>query len=277
MIAIYYTGRFATDPPNVMTVAEDLIAQSTANNTNLRYADYTHLTVDPVDDTFWHVSEYFAANRRDIVGQFQLAAPLPDDLGVLTIDEPVTGNTFDATEPIIITIRNFGSNDITNPEVQYTIDGGTPVVENYSGTITAGTSETYTFTQTADLSSNGTFVIEAKTNLAGDSNTGNDSATKTVTGVLSATDTPPLENSKLVVTTQPNNQFVISMKTAFDETLAIAIYNSLGQIVAYNNLDKEGDAYTYELDMSYAASGVYLVQMGDERSGTFQTAKIIVK
>lgn len=276
-IAVYYTGRLAGDPLNTMTVAEDLIGQSIANNSNLRYADYNHLTVDPVDGTFWHVAEYFNSNRRNIVGQFQLAPPAPDDIGVLSIDTPVDGVTYTATEPITVTIRNFGSNDITNPPVQYTIDGGAPVVENYSGTIVAGASESYTFTATADLSSNGTFTIAAKTNLPGDSNTGNDEATKQVTGVILSVGDNSIANEELIITTLPNKQFNISMNTSFDGVMSVEVINTLGQTVAFNNLQKEGDGYNYNLDMSYAASGVYIVRMGDQAAGVFQTGKIIVK
>ncbi|MAO08553.1 MAG: hypothetical protein CL596_07575 [Alteromonas sp.] len=276
MIAIQYTGRLAGDPLDVMTIAEDLIGQSVANNTNLRYADYTHLTVDPSDNTFWHVSEYFNPNRRDIVGHFQLTPPGPDDIGVTAITAPVDGGTYTSNEDITVTISNFGSNDITNPDVQYTIDAGAPVIEAYSGTITAGTSETFTFATQADLSSNGTFEIEAKTNLTGDTNTNNDATMITVTGTLGVNDVP-VSDAKLIVTTLPNNQFDISMKTGFDQIMSISVYNSLGQVVAFNNLQKDGDGYNYHLDMSYAAAGVYLVKMGDERTGTFQTSKIIVK
>lgn len=424
MIAIYYTGRLAGDPLGVMTTNEELIAQSTANNTNLRYADYTHLTVDPVDNTFWHVSEYFNSNRRNIVGQFQLAPPQADDIGVTSIDEPNSG-ILGAAEDVTVTIRNFGSNDITDPEVQYTVDGGTPVVETYSGTITAGSSESYTFTQQADLSTPGTYTIAARTNLPGDTNPGNDEASKMVIngvlyceptgdcagfndgvtmlqladqdimvecgptgyadntditftfdmndnpfsgvaqmgyedsafaiwidfnddGVFAAdeliadefvaladTDHPftvdfigvptlapgmhrmrvrgedldqdgdyldpcdDLEfgrtndftanitgilgiedmefvNAELIVLTQPNKQFDISLVTEFDGTASIAVFNSLGQTVAFNNLAKEGDRYNYHLDMSHAASGVYFIKMGDQRSRSYKTAKIIV-
>jgi len=98
----------------------------------------------------------------------------------------------------------------------------------------------------------------------------------TVTGTLGVNDVP-VSDAKLIVTTLPNNQFDISMKTGFDQIMSISVYNSLGQVVAFNNLQKDGDGYNYHLDMSYAAAGVYLVKMGDERTGTFQTSKIIVK
>ncbi|MEZ4858519.1 MAG: GEVED domain-containing protein [Flavobacteriaceae bacterium] len=440
MIAIQYTGRLASDPLNVMTVAEDLIAQSTANNTNLRYADYTHLTVDPVDNTFWHVSEYFNSNRRDIAGQFQLAAPVADDIGVTSIDAPVDG-PLTANEDITVTIRNFGSNDITNPPLQYTINGGTPVIENYSGTITAGTNVSFTFATQADLSTPGAYTIVAKTNLVGDSNTGNDDTTKTVTNTIGGYCTPTallgcnldgikkfvlntidaddglngcntepggspngyadrtalsttlsnlagsnvytlqaqhnwpdgagiealsvwidfddsgtfevserlisgeffqsfnvledftltipegaavgshrlrakaidtsaggdildpctdfdfgevqdytvvidgiagindisLESSELIIESSNNKQFNISLITDLDGIGFISVYDVLGQTVAFNNLAKEGDRYTYQLDMSYAAAGVYIIKMGDLYSNAYKSGKIIVK
>ena len=438
-VALYYTGRLSTDPLNTMTAAEELIGQGSGNSGSFRYADYAHLTVDPSDQSFWHVSEYFNSNRRHLVGQFMLQPPQPNDIGVTSIDQPVSGPLTNA-EDIVITIQNFGSNNITNPEVQYTIDGGTPVVENFSGTINAGTNAQYTFAQTADLSAAGSYVICAQTNLAGDTNTANDESCKTVSsglcipealmgcnvdgikkfvlntidaddggngcnteppsspqgyadrtnlstilsnqagsnvytlqaqqnwtggpgvealsvwidfddsgsfevserlisgeffqssGVLEdfiltipvgaalgshtlrakAIDTsaggdildpcsdfdfgevqdytveiddilgqsnPAIDNAELIVTSLPNNQFEISMNTSFDGIAYIQVVNTLGQVVAFNNLSKEPNSgsFFYELDMSYAASGVYIIQMGDQRSTSFHTAKIIVK
>ncbi len=441
MIALQYTGRLSTDPVNIMSAAEELIGQSGANNTNLRYADYSQLSVDPSDNSFWFVSEYFNNNRRDLVGHFNLAPPAADDIGVSSIDSPNTGLLTNA-ESVTVTINNFGSNDITNPPVQYIVDAGTPVVENYVGTITAGTSESYTFTATVDLSAPATYTIVSKTNLVGDSNTGNDETTKMVTstsgplycmpaallgcnidgikmfvlGTISADDggdtcntepasspqgyadrtalstdlnntagnnvytlqaqqnwpggvgvegfsvwidfddsgtfevserlisgeifttagalepftlTIPLNSTlgphrlrakaidtsaggdildpctdfdygevqdytvnitgiigfedvtisqaELIVLSLDNNQFDISLVTSFDEIASISIYNMLGQKLAFNNLEKQGDRYNYKLDMSYAAAGIYLVKIGDQVSNTYKTAKIIVK
>jgi hypothetical protein len=51
----------------------------------------------------------------------------------------------------------------------------------------------------------------------------------------------------------------------------------LGQKLAFNNLEKQGDRYNYQLDMSYATAGIYLVKIGDQATNSYQTAKIIVK
>ncbi len=435
-IAIHYTGRFAGDPLGVMTVDEQFIAQSTANNPSNRLADYVQLCVDPEDQTFWHVAEFFDPGRRHIVAHLELIPPGPDDIGVTNITAPVDG-PLTANEVITIDIRNFGNNDITNPEVQYIADGGTPVVENYSGTISAGTTVSYSFSATADLSASGNHTIVARTNLAGDTNPGNDEYTKTVfngvlycqptatagcnidgikkfilntidaddggngcntepaggpegyadrtnmsTDLIEGTDytlqaqmnwssgvgvealsvwidfddsgtfeaserlisgefftvanalqdftlsipagatvgthrlrakamdtsasgdildpcsdysygetqdytvviTPTsgvedlsITNGKFTVVSLPNNQFDITLTTSFDGIASIAVYNVLGQTLAFNNLQKEGGSFNYHLDMSYANSGVYFIKIGDQFSNTYKTAKIIVK
>lgn len=436
-ISSYYTGRFAADPLGVMTVTEELIAAGTGNIPSTRYGDYNKLEIDPSDNTtFWFINEYYNGGRKGVVGVFQLTPPGPDDIGVTNITAPVDGPLTNA-ENVTIDIRNFGSNDITNPDVQYIADGGTPVVETYSGTITAGTTVSHTFATPADLSAAGSHTIVAKTNLAGDTNTANDEFTKTVlNGVLYCTPTATsgcnidgikkfilntidtddgangcntepagspagyadrtglstdlvagtdytlqaqmnwaggvgiealsawidfddsgtfeaserlisgefftidnalqdfvlaipsgaalgshrlrvkamdtsasgdildpctdyaygetqdytvvitpsagvedlsITNGEFVVVSLPNNQFNITLKTTFDGTASIGVYNVLGQTLAFNNLQKQGDSYTYHLDMSYANSGVYFIKMGDQSSKTYRNAKIIVK
>jgi len=439
-IAIQYTGRLATDPLNAMWAGESLIAQSSANNPSNRLADYVQLSVDPADDTsFWHIAEYFEPSRRDVVAHFSLAPPAPNDIGILSIDAPNSG-PLTATEDITVTIRNYGSNDITNPPLQYSIDAGAPVIELYSGTIAAGTNESFTFAAQADLSALGSYVITSKTNLVGDSNTANDEAIKTVVngaggycepaallgcnldgikkfvlntidaddgangcntepasspqgyadrtalstdlsnqagsneyilqaqqnwtggpgvealsvwidfddsgsfeaserlisgefftlanaledfelvipvgatpgshrlrakaidtsaggdildpctdfdfgevqdytvniGILGVQDIT-IANADLIVLDKGNNQFDVTLTTSFDGTASIGVFNILGQQMAFNNLEKQGNSYNYQLDMSYASAGVYLIKMGDQSSNTYKTAKIIVR
>ena len=180
-VSSYYTGRFDGDPLGVMTVFEEPIAAGNANIPGLRYGDYSKIDIDPSDDeTFWFINEYMNSGRKDVVGAFRLVPNTTvNDIGITAILQPVNGVLTNA-ETIEVSIRNFGINDITNPDIQYTIDGGTPVVETYPGTIPAESIVMYTFTTTADLSNPGSYDIEAKTNLGTDSNPGNDALTKTV-------------------------------------------------------------------------------------------------
>jgi hypothetical protein len=421
-VGSYYTGRFNGDPLGTMTAIEEVIAVSTSNVPNTRYCDYNKLELDTDGSTFWFIDEYINSGRKGVVGVFQLAPPQADDLGITAITDPNTG-VLGATEDIIVNIRNFGSNDITNPQVQYILDGGGAIVENYAGTITAGATESHTFAAQGDFSAAGNHTIVARTNLAGDSNPANDEATKTVLngtvycepsedcsfgdgftnvtitdldndsgcegyadftnmiaalvpgnsydftvttgygdqnvrvwidfnddgtfdnsetvvpnfviaaglaagtytetatltvpasvpsgmqhrmrvksnwqavvpddacdatqygetedysanmGVLGLED-PAISQAELIVLYSDNNQFDVSLVTSFDKIASITIYNMLGQKLAFNNLEKQGDRYNYKLDMSYASAGIYLVKIGDQASNSYKTAKIIVK
>lgn len=168
-IAMNYTGRYASDPLNVMTVTPTELRISTAPNPSNRLADYVHLTVDPADDeTFYYIAETFENSRRNWVYHFSIG----EAAGV-------------------------GDNSISN--------------------------------------------------------------------------------SELNVLTKPGNKFEISLVTDFDGVASISVIDVQGRIVAFNNIDKDGDSYKYNLDMSYAASGVYIIQMGSQELDSFKTAKIIVK
>ncbi len=424
-VSSYYTGRFDGDAPGVMTVAEELIANGNANIPGLRYGDYSKIDIDPADDaTFWFINEYMNSGRKGVVGAFQLEPNTTvDDVGVTSITDPSSGNLTNAEE-IVINVKNFGINDIIDPEVQYTIDGGTPVVETFTGVLAAGATESYTFATTADLSvQNQTYTIASRTNYGPDSNPANDEATKTVQnaiiycnpnldcsfgdgfelvaveqinnpsgcegygdftaqiasfaaggtyevtfttgygdqhikgwidfnddgifsndeivvpnfviapgqaagtytestdlvipanaasgmhrmrfksnwqaevpadaceetqygetedytadidGVLGITQAA-ISDADLIVTSGQNNQFDIALVTSYEDRAAIGVYNVLGQLLAFNYIEKEGDRFNYQLDMSYASSGVYIIKMGDLFSNIYKTAKIIVK
>jgi len=422
-ISSYYTGRFDGDALGVMTVAEELIAAGGQNINSTRYGDYSKIDIDPSDDaTFWFINEYQNAGRKGVVGVFMLEPNTTvDDIGVTSIISPVDG-PLTANEDITINIRNFGINDITNPEVQYTVNGGSPVVENLGADLVAGTTVPFTFAQQADLSASGDHTIVARTNLGGDTNPDNDEVTKVVTnGVIIcepdsdcsfgdgftnvtveeidkdsgcegyadftdeeatlnpgstydftvttgygdqnvrvwidfnddgtftndetvvpnfviapgqaggsytetvdivipggadqgahrmrvksnwqapvpddaceetqygetedytanvgdlSTEDQAIVAAELMVLTLANNQFDISLTTEFEGVASIAISNILGQTLAFNNLEKEGNSYNYHLDMSYADAGIYFIKMGDNNSRTYKTAKIIVK
>ncbi|MBP2831327.1 T9SS type A sorting domain-containing protein [Aquimarina sp. U1-2] len=74
--------------------------------------------------------------------------------------------------------------------------------------------------------------------------------------------------TRLIVVSQPNNQFIIT-KTDPDGPVEerIYIFNLLGQIVASNLVKKDGNnTFTYELDMSFARSGIYFARLGNSKN-----------
>ena len=181
-VSLRYTGRYAADPLGEMTLEEGLIAQSTGNSTNLRYADYAHMSVEPTNDKqFWFVSEYFSPARGHRVGVFQIAADAAYDAGVVSIDSPVTGTLTDS-EAVTVSIFNYGENDISNFEVSFQVDGGAVVTETFSGTIGTGETAQHTFSTPVDMSTVGTtYMVLAYTTLADDENDANDSVTADIT------------------------------------------------------------------------------------------------
>ncbi len=188
--SIRYTGRLASDPPGVMTVAEQTIVEGTGSNNTNRYGDYAHMTVDPVDDqTFWHTAEYFLSGSgaaQDVVGVFKIAGDVPNDVGVVSIDAP-GDKTFTNAETVTVTIKNFGTATLTDIPVSYSIGGGTPVTELFAGPLSAGKTASFSFATTADLSAENMYAIDAETNLTADSFTENDCSSVEIKNLL-ATD-----------------------------------------------------------------------------------------
>ena len=76
-----------------------------------------------------------------------------------------------------------------------------------------------------------------------------------------------LNEAELVVVSEVNKQFRVIMETDYEETLRITVHNILGQKMLENQVENNGTGYVYELDMSYAARGIYLVRMGTREVG----------
>lgn len=182
-VGVAYTGRFANDPLGEMTVPEETIVdgigvQSTTN----RFGDYSQLSMDPDNFTFWHTAEYFASNNfwTTRIAAFNLSSGLETDLGITNVINPNDGS-LTTTETVEVQVRNFGIEDQSNFDIELRLDGTLVATENFAGTIIAGDSEMFTFIQTLDLSTAGqTYEIEARTILTGDQLEDNDSFTKSV-------------------------------------------------------------------------------------------------
>jgi VCBS repeat-containing protein len=86
-----------------------------------------------------------------------------------------------ANEDITINIVNFGTASISNFPISYSINGGTPVTETVSSTILSGNNLVYTFTQKADLSATGSYIIKVYTSLVNDAVISNDTINLNVT------------------------------------------------------------------------------------------------
>ena len=102
-----------------------------------------------------------------------------NDGSIVSISSPIhgrqnTSSELTLAESISITIRNPGNNSIASVPVNYQINGGSIISETYVGTILSGSEASYTFSQTADLSSTGDYSLKVWTSLTGDIHNIND-------------------------------------------------------------------------------------------------------
>ena len=180
-VSSYYTGRFATDPLNTMTIIEEPIIIGDGVIVGSRYGDYSKIDIDPNDDaTFYFSNEIHTADtpnnsqRAANVGRFKIAADAANDTGVIAFVSPVDGN-LSVTETVTVMIRNFGSDPQSNIPVSFTVDAGAPISEVFTGTIPPASNAMYTFTATANLGADGTtYNLCARTSLVGDEISEND-------------------------------------------------------------------------------------------------------
>ena len=351
----------------------------------------------------------------------------PNDVGVTSIDSPETGENLSASEPITITIENFGGEPQQDIPVMYQVGNNSPVNEIFNGTLDVGGLEVYTFNQTANFSASGRYNITARTKLEDDFDPTNDTEKTSVANLdcipegsdcsqgdgifyfeigeyvneripctngyldfiggttnldrsqgsftvtvktnfaennvekfslwidlndnavfedderlitseiipevntafsydfslpadaalgqhllrIRAGDTSfegdlnnpcsvmaygtthdysvnivdstidiadfILNEAELVVVTDPvvDDLYRVIIETSYDEPLRITVHDILGQQLLENQIVNQGDGYLYELDMSYAARGVYLVRVGTRKVG--KVKRFIVK
>ena len=105
---------------------------------------------------------------------------LAKDVGITSIDAPNTGLNLTASEQVTVTIENFGGEPQSNIPVAYRIENNRKINEVFPGTISVGENAVYTFSQTANLSTSGRYLVFAETNLEGDQDNTNNSKTKSV-------------------------------------------------------------------------------------------------
>ena len=76
------------------------------------------------------------------------------DVGVVAITAPVTqNNSFTDNENVTVTLHNFGTQAASNIPVSYQLDNGTPVTQNYSGSLAAGATVEMSFNTASNLTS----------------------------------------------------------------------------------------------------------------------------
>lgn len=160
------------------------------------------------------------------VDDVQLTEPLATDANLLGLFDPFNGCALSSTEPITVAIVNDGSAPISGFDATYSVNGGTPVVENITSTINPADTLLYTFTTTADLSAAGVYDILTYIAVSGDANTSNDTA-----GVITASGTPGHVNYHMG-------------------------FESTDDFTFYSVEDADGDGATIDISATYVRTGL---------------------
>ncbi|NBG67169.1 right-handed parallel beta-helix repeat-containing protein, partial [Acidiluteibacter ferrifornacis] len=114
------------------------------------------------------------------------------EIGLTSLQSPVSACDLTNAENVTIEILNSGQNAATNFTVGFSVNGGAFVTATIAGPLASSATQTYTFTQTANLSAVGPHTVKAFVNLPGDNIQTNDTIFASIVNTASSSN-PSLE------------------------------------------------------------------------------------
>ena len=107
------------------------------------------------------------------IGADEFNAP---NMGIVSIQKPMSGCDNSASEQVRVWVKNFGSTAHSFTPIQYQFNGGAIQTDTINSTIKVGDSLLYTFKTTVDMSTIGIYSLRAWTNILNDSTYANDTS-----------------------------------------------------------------------------------------------------
>lgn len=136
-----------------------------------------------------------AANlRKNIISYLSSCAVNDIDAGVAAIVSPNSNCGLSESEHVVVQVRNYGFEPITNIPVHLQVDGGAIIDEVITTTIEPGTSFVYTFAAASDFSVIGDHTIVAWTTMPLDIVTDNDQNERSIVHIPFVTSYPYEQN-----------------------------------------------------------------------------------
>ena len=103
------------------------------------------------------------------------------DGSVVSVASNASSCVLGAAEPVSVAIRNAGALTIGFFPVSFSVNGGSPVTENFNDTIASGDTAIFLFNATANLLTPGPYTIDAWVTVPSDANSTNDSSSFSMT------------------------------------------------------------------------------------------------
>lgn len=155
---------------------------------------------------------------NDFVFGLELAVTVPPDydLGIVSIDAPLSGESLTNAETVTITLKNNGSEAMSNPTVYYIFEGNV-VTEPLTG-VTINSDDTYThdFGTTVDLSGVGAYPLEVGLTHPDDEVENNNVKTTTIVHSIPAAEVYPQSADYWTGTTDGTTKTEISLINGYD-------------------------------------------------------------
>ena len=172
-----YDGEWEEENP-------EFLAYNAGNHRGLfSYNDFTFPSTGTYSNTIPAIKISLLGCRSDIVADTVFVTNIPAiDVGISEIIEPNSGIELTDHEQIKVAIKNYSNNDLVNVSfpIAFQINHHYPIIEQFVGNIPAMGIATYTFSNNADLSVVGTYIITAYTNYFLDTIRNNDTLEKIV-------------------------------------------------------------------------------------------------
>lgn len=148
-------------------------------------------------------------------GVFSATVPFFDtDMGVNSIDEPVTGVFTDTETNVLATVRNSGNFDVTDFDISLYVDDQLVITDNVTTTISNFETYQHTFSETYDFTTVGEYTIRVEVDLTGDEDESSNSLSSTITSLATPTD---ITLSNNIIAEEENSGTSIGELEAVDE------------------------------------------------------------
>jgi hypothetical protein len=145
------------------SLTEFTIPLSTYINQTLRIAFYaSEGSTDDANDYDLHIDD------------IQLINLSPTDVGLTALILPSAECGLPSSLPVKVTMKNFGTQAQSGISLGYSVNGGAPFTATYSSSLAPGENVVYEFSQPADISQPGNYIIRAWASVNGDQDNGND-------------------------------------------------------------------------------------------------------
>ncbi len=177
-LSLYVTGRLAGDSLGVFTFEETLIAEGGSANNDVRWGDYSSMSIDPLDEkTFWYTGEYMLGNNRwsTKIGRFQIFKDTID-LAPIELQEPTTSPDLGVSEMVTVQIKNKGLTEQSLYSIGLIVDGNLIVEDPINQLLPISDIYTHTYSIPIDMYEIRDYHFEVYTILANDDNMSNDTS-----------------------------------------------------------------------------------------------------